>query len=226
MTTDFRHDLIKVLEIISYRLMEFEQSGVADICIFESDLEEAQISFFSCLSILIYLEHNHWVKIESAINPRDRVILPPDHPDYEDPPIKYVFSIMAPPNMKTKLLLEKFGVETGGIINFDTTKSILRIKNHRIKISRQKRITHEHKLLKYILIDNKDNKDKEFDYADIAEHEFGDHDYSDQENWWKRYHSVCHQINEKIYKDTDQQIDEFLIFSSNNGSVRINPKYL
>ena len=67
------------------------------------------------------------------------------------------------------------------------------------------------------------------DIEDLNLKEFGEDEklYTKDKDNWKRYHSACKAINEKVREATDNKIKQFLIFNSTiTGKVRINPEYL
>ena len=110
---------------------------------------------------------------------------------------------------------------------FDEKRSILYIKGERIKIKRKSADSNDHKILKYIFKDNKDNLKDEFFFSEIAEDAFGDEDYRNDKNSWRRYHDACIKLKNKVVDNTKDKISDFFIFSSGQkGSIKISPKYL
>lgn len=110
---------------------------------------------------------------------------------------------------------------------FDEKRSILYIKGERIKIKRKSADSNDHKILKYIFKDNKDNLKDEFFFSEMAEDAFGDEDYRNDKNSWRRYHDACIKLKNKIVDNTKDKISDFFIFSSGQtGSIKISPKYL
>ncbi|MFW0837525.1 MAG: hypothetical protein ACKKL5_00820 [Candidatus Komeilibacteria bacterium] len=108
---------------------------------------------------------------------------------------------------------------------FDEIKSILYIKGKKVPISKQNKITNAHKILKYIFITNKDNLKDDFYYAEIAEDEFADLEYTKDKNNWKKYHNTCNEINTKIQQIID--IKSFLKYNTGiKGKIKLNKKYL
>ena len=82
-------------------------------------------------------------------------------------------------------------------------------------------------ILKYIFIDNKDNLNDEFYYSEIAEDEFGDLEYKQDKNSWKRYSEMCRYINSMIEEQTNKKVKKFLIYNTGKqGRVKINKKFL
>lgn len=110
---------------------------------------------------------------------------------------------------------------------FDEKKSILFIKGQKVYINKQERMTNAHKILKYIFIDNKNNLKDNFFYSEIAEDEFGELEYKERRNNWKKYNRTCQYINDKIREQTNNTIIEFLKYNTGSkGKVKINKKYL
>jgi hypothetical protein len=110
---------------------------------------------------------------------------------------------------------------------FDEKKSILYIKNNKIIISKQDKITNAHKILKYIFIDNKDNLKDDFYYAEIAEDEFGELEYTKDDKAWEKYHDACKYINKIIEGQTKNKIKKFLIYNTGRkGRVKLNKKFI
>ncbi|MFA5184775.1 MAG: hypothetical protein WC456_04605, partial [Patescibacteria group bacterium] len=73
----------------------------------------------------------------------------------------------------------------------------------------------------------KDNLTDDFFYSEIAESEFGEVDYKHRPNNWRKYHTACEDIKEKIRNQTADEINDFLIFNTGKtGRIRINKKYL
>lgn len=110
---------------------------------------------------------------------------------------------------------------------FDEPKSILYIKGQKIIISKHDKITNAHKILKHIFITNKDNITDDFFYAEIATDEFGEMNYTDDEQGWEKYRVACRDLKKKIIEQTDGKIKDFLIFNTGKqGRIKINQKYL
>jgi len=111
--------------------------------------------------------------------------------------------------------------------SFDETKSVLSIKGFKIKINRKNKITNDHKILFHIFITNKDNITDDFFYSEIAEDEFKELDYKNRKNNWRKYHHSCEVINDKIKKESKNEITDFLVFNTGSqGCVKLNKKYL
>lgn len=110
---------------------------------------------------------------------------------------------------------------------FDEIKSILYIKGLSVRINIQDRITNAHKMLRHFFIVNEKNLRDDFYYAEVAEDEFHELDYTHRENNWRKYHYACEDINRKVERQTNGQIKDFLVFNTGiKGSVKINEKYL
>ena len=110
---------------------------------------------------------------------------------------------------------------------FDEANSILVIKGKRVRINKIGKTTNAHKILHHIFISNKSNLTDEFFYSEIAMDEFDELDYSSRQNNWRTYHNACTAINDKIEKQTESQIKEFLLCTTGKtGSVSLNKQYL
>jgi len=110
---------------------------------------------------------------------------------------------------------------------FDDIKGILYIKSMRVIIDKQDKITNAHKILRHIFITNKTNIFDDFYYAEIAEDEFGELDYKSDKNNWRKFHTACEILNNKIQKQTKNEINKYLIYNTGiKGKVKISKKYL
>ena len=110
---------------------------------------------------------------------------------------------------------------------FDEKKSVLYIKGKKIYINRQDRMTNAHKVLRYIFITNKSNLTDDFFFSEIAEGEFGELDYKNRKNNWRTYFRACRDINTKIFAQTNELINNFLLFNTGRkGKVSVNKKHL
>ncbi len=110
---------------------------------------------------------------------------------------------------------------------FDEEKSLLFIKGQKIIISKHDKITNAHKILKHIFITNKDNLTDDFFFAEIAMDEFGEMNYKDNDQGWEKYRVICRFIKEKIIKQTNGKIKDFIIYNTGKqGRVKLNKKYL
>jgi hypothetical protein len=110
---------------------------------------------------------------------------------------------------------------------FDKKQSILYIKGKKVLINKQEKITNAHKLLHHIFITNTKNIEDDFYYAEIAEDEFDDVDYTTKSSSWKRYHRACEYVNQKANEQTGGDIHDFLVYNTGKrGKVSINKRYL
>jgi hypothetical protein len=127
--------------------------------------------------------------------------------------------------LKGKQIIKKDSSEKE--LTFDKNKSVLIINGYKIQIAVRDKKTVAHDILEYILVDKHENLDDDFPYAEIAFDKFGDEKYSKDKMAWRKYYSACMDIKDKIIKQTANAIDDFLIYnSSQQGRVKINPKYL
>jgi hypothetical protein len=112
-----------------------------------------------------------------------------------------------------------------GKTEFDEKKGVLYVRGKKVKINKRRNETNNHKILKYIFITNKDDLKDDFFYSEIAEDEFGDREYKNEKNGWRKYHNACTQINKKV-KD-QAGVKNFLIHTTGRkGKVKINPDFL
>ncbi|MEI7498694.1 MAG: hypothetical protein WCK11_05465 [Candidatus Falkowbacteria bacterium] len=110
---------------------------------------------------------------------------------------------------------------------FNEEKSVLYIDGEPIKIDGKTKNSNQHKILKYIFIDNRTNLTDDFFYSEIAADEFGDLEYSKNRSSWKKYYDACGQIKLKIKNNTKDKIRNFLILTSGqDGKVSINREHL
>lgn len=110
---------------------------------------------------------------------------------------------------------------------FDEEKSILYINGEAVKIGGKLKISNQHKILKHIFVNNRNNLSDDFFYSEMAEDEFGDLEYGKNRSSWKRYYDACGQIRLKIMKNTENKIRNFLVFTSGqDGKVSINREYI
>ncbi len=241
---NFDQEIIKTLELLVFKLKEFEISArylhtsedePPTIDIYGEDIEPLNMNRYGFCSALEYLEQKGCIIIETV---RDPAKFDPNVDDFDvDNTVNGViripiFYVIVADSIYKVLERYKRGIEPKEIIRtpeFNEAESILRIGEHEIKIARQDKVTNEHKILKNIFIDHEDNLKDEFYYAEIAREEFGENKelYTKDKDNWKRYHSACKAINEKVREATDNKIKQFLIFNSTiSGKVRINPEYL
>lgn len=110
---------------------------------------------------------------------------------------------------------------------FSDSKSILFIKKYKVFINRQEKTTNAHKILRHIFITNKDNITDDFYYSEIAEDEFGELDYKSRKDNWRKYHTACEIINDKIKTQTKNAVPDFLVYNTGTkGKIKISKKYL
>ncbi len=110
---------------------------------------------------------------------------------------------------------------------FNEKRSILYIKGEKINIKRRSADSNDHKILKYIFINNKNNLKDQFFFSEIAEDAFYDEEYRNNKNSWRKYHDACQKLKNKVVDNTKNKITDFFIFNSGKkGSIKINPKYL
>ncbi|MFC1730769.1 hypothetical protein ACFL6I_10595 [candidate division KSB1 bacterium] len=239
-------DILKVLELLAYKLKEHEMGSrntelykdeapeedePLQFLIYEDDLKSIGMDKHSFCSNINHLEKEGFIIIEFVRDPNKF-----DYDDVDDSDILNgelrlsLFGIVVPSFIYNVLENYKNGKglrKSTNQIEFDEEKSVLSVGGFEIQIARQNKLTNEHKILKYIF-EHEDNIRDEFFYADIAEEEFGEslEEYKKSKDGWRRYHSACKSINEKVRNATDGKIDQFLIFNSTSfGKVRINSKY-
>lgn len=117
--------------------------------------------------------------------------------------------------------------DKSGLTWFDEKRSILYIKGQKIPIAMQDKETNAHKILKYIFKDHKDNIRDNFFYSEIAEDVFEDLEYKEDKNSWRRYHRTCQLINGKIFQETKNLVDKFIVFNTGQkGYLKINREFL
>lgn len=112
-------------------------------------------------------------------------------------------------------------------ILFDDKRSVLCIKGKKIKINMHDKISNAHKILRYIFITNQDNLTDDFFYSEIAEDEFGDLEYGRDPMTWEKYRDACRKINDKVVKQTQGELTDFLVYNTGKtGHVKVNKEYL
>lgn len=122
---------------------------------------------------------------------------------------------------------EDFFVSGQEETSFDPKHSILYVKGKKVLINKQDKITNAHKILHHVFVTNKDNTMDDFYYAEIAEDEFGELEYSSRRDGWKRYHRACEKVNQKASEQTDGDINDFLVYNTGKREyVKVNKKYL
>lgn len=107
---------------------------------------------------------------------------------------------------------------------FDQENSILFFKGQKIMIAKQKKKTIAHEVLKYVFDHGIENVAY---YAEIADYLAGQDDYHKKHKIGVKYYNACKDIQEKIRKQTEEKIEDFLVFNvSEKGEVYINKAYL
>ncbi len=122
-----------------------------------------------------------------------------------------------------KLEAEEFilGKKAEPKLSFNQEKSILTIKGQKIKIARKNDMSLDHYILDFIF--SKDDLFEQADFSEIAR----DYLKEDYNRSSQRYFKACKRLNEKIAKDTNYKINDFLeAHSGKTGWCKINPKYL
>ncbi len=109
-------------------------------------------------------------------------------------------------------------------LSFDVEKSILYIKDYKIKISRSSDLPIDHYILEAIF--NNDDIYEEVYFKDVDKKmdEYGDYDKTKD---WRKFYRACEHLNQKIQADTDDKVINFI--ESHTGKTawcKINPKYL
>jgi hypothetical protein len=240
----FDQEIIKTLELLAYKLKGYEMTSKyldsykdepPTLQIYNEDIETLGMNRYGFCAALEYLEQKRCIIIDALTDPTH---FDPSTDNFDENNTKNgviqipLFNLIVADSIFKVLERYKRGTEPKEIIKipiFDEDESVLRIGQHEIKIARQDKVTNEHKILKNIFIDHEDNLEDDFYYAEIAKEEFGENKelYTKDKDNWKRYHSACKAINEKVREATDNKIKQFLIFNSTIiGKVRINPEYL
>ncbi len=111
--------------------------------------------------------------------------------------------------------------------SYDEANKTLNIGNYKIQIAKNEGNNNAHEIMAYIFMDNKNNLNDKFYYAEIAKKRF-EADYNSRNKYAHQpYSGACKRINDRIKDVTDGQIKEFLIFDySTLGHIEVNPKYL
>ena len=240
----FTAEIIKTLELLAFKRKESDMREkdlwgkvsdvLPEIVIYEDDLEALEMSRFSLAFYLDYLEKQRYIFVENLYDPSKF-----SSENYFDEDILAdkvmrlrIFTVIISDSIFKVLENYKRGItpdEPVKWLAFDERKSILSVGGFKVEIARQDKQTNEHKILKNIFIDHKDNLADDFYYAEIAKEEFGvsEEEYTNAPDGWKRYHVACKSINEKIREATDNKIKLFLMFNATiSGKVRINPEYI
>jgi len=226
MKPPYDKDYIKVMEVIASRYSE-DRNDYAEpyhIPIFETDLEDAGLSFSSFASALKYLEKERLLNIISLYNLKlevfgeDSEFYPPEPGEV----ITKIISVIATSNfLLDRLYKEKYGYTSSKIypLDFDNERSVLKVGEKEVKISIKNGRTNAHYILEYIFENDEGYQAKAF-YSEIAEVKFSEDDFNP-----RMYVRACEDIVEKVRKETG--IEDFLEFNSGiTGTVQINPKYI
>ncbi|MFA5830392.1 MAG: hypothetical protein WC878_01025 [Candidatus Paceibacterota bacterium] len=242
----FTQEIIKTLELLVFKLKDYvsnekfmlqyygqNNDEPPEILIYEDDLKPIEMTRYTLAFYLTYLEKQRYLIIGSVYDPNEINYEDIDADDVLNGELrKKLFSVNFNANISDLLEGYKKGIppkETNKRLAFDEEKSILSVSGFKVEIARQDKITNEHKILKNIFINHKDNLGDDFYYAEIAKEEFGvsEDEYIKSADGWKRYHSACKSINEKVREATDNKIKGFLMFNATKaGKVRINREYL
>jgi hypothetical protein len=119
-------------------------------------------------------------------------------------------------------LLKGGSVDKIFTLSFDSVSSVLTINNYKIRIRRQTNDNHAHSVLKHIF---ENGLDQQFFYSELLEDILGIKNFSKTD--WKKIERACKDIQEKVQKGTNFQINDFLDYNTGiTGSVRIQRKYL
>jgi hypothetical protein len=111
-----------------------------------------------------------------------------------------------------KLAFVPIATSNKSALSFDKNSGVLKFNNKEIVISKSKN-TSPHYLLTTIF----KNKEKVWNYDEIAEDLGNDYD----KNSWSKYYNAGYKVNEKVAKETT--IKDFLLITSKD--VGINKKY-
>ncbi len=105
-------------------------------------------------------------------------------------------------------------------ISFDDKRSILNLYGEKIKITKRNNTTVQDVILKYMFIKNPEALGEEFFYSEIAQDEYKDEAYN-----WRKYHVACTEIQRKIKEQTQNNLDNFLLFDTGkSGKISLNQK--
>lgn len=105
---------------------------------------------------------------------------------------------------------------------YDEASGILYLQGHKIKLKKHDEDTKQNQLLKYIFIVNAKDVGREFDFT-----EFPFDDVGDKKKNKEICRTACTAINNKIAKETQNKIVDFLEFNTRKyGWLKINPAYL
>ena len=105
-------------------------------------------------------------------------------------------------------------------ISFDDKRSILNLYGEKIIITKRNNTTVQDVILKYMFIKNPEALGEEFFYSEIAQDEYKDETYN-----WRKYHVACTEIQRKIKEQTQNNLDNFLLFDTGkSGKISLNQK--
>tara|TARA_B100001989_G_scaffold251380_1_gene230472 strand:+ start:1070 stop:1792 length:723 start_codon:yes stop_codon:yes gene_type:complete len=231
-------EMIKVLELVAFKYAKWEKhklennSDLPEISLYKDDFEEMGITYQAALLPLKQLEGKGMLMIDHISDPLtfDPEKDPFDEEDIVNGKLRVMVYNLIVGGSSVYRYLDglKNGFEEDEYTNnsheasFEEDESILNVAGYQIKIALQDKITNDHKILNYIL----NHDDEEVYYKDIAQNEFGEIAYGDKDTSWKRYHTSCKSINDKVREVTKGKINDFLIFNTGNkGRVRINGLY-
>lgn len=106
--------------------------------------------------------------------------------------------------------------------SYDSVNGILYLAGYKIKIKKHDENTKQNQLLDYIFNRNAKELSREFDFT-----EFPFEDVGDKKKFKEICRTACTSINDKIAKETNNTIADFLEFNTlTYGFLKINPKYL
>ena len=106
-------------------------------------------------------------------------------------------------------------------ISFDKEESLLYIDNFKIKITRKNNKPLDHYILESIF----ENEDlhEQIDFSELSKKL----DMLNEERNWSSWRHACDHLNEKIRKDTNNKIIDFIKYTTGTtGWCKINHKYL
>jgi len=104
---------------------------------------------------------------------------------------------------------------------FDVEKSVLYIKDYKIKISRNPELSLDHYILNVIF--QKEERGEEVYFKDVAKYMGEEYDKSKD---WRKFYRACELLNKKIQEDTDNKIIKFIEpHGGNTAYCNINPDY-
>lgn len=114
------------------------------------------------------------------------------------------------------------GIAPEASIRFDSETSTLFIHGEPIQIAKQKRLCTEHFILKCIF-----SKEDIFEPADFSEITYDFlRDEFNKEKAWNKFRHACNSLNYKIYENTKDKINDFILYSTEKlGWCKINEKY-